>query len=112
VHATGVGLVLLAHAPHEVQEAALNANLTRYTRYTITDPRRLRRMLADIRRSGYAISERQIENISASIAAPIRDTAGSVVAAISVVVKAGDTDPLLYVPAVMAAGRGISRVLS
>jgi DNA-binding IclR family transcriptional regulator len=112
VHATGVGLVLLAHAPHEAQEAVLNASLTRYTRYTITDPRRLRRMLADVRRSGYAVSERQIENISASIAAPIRDAAGSVVAAISVVVKAGDTDPSLYVPAVMAAGRGISRVLS
>jgi DNA-binding IclR family transcriptional regulator len=112
VHATGVGLVLLAHAPHEVQEAALNSTLTRYTRYTITDPRRLRRMLADVRHRGYVISERQIENISSSIAAPVRDSSGAVVAAISVVVKAGATQPSEYVSAVMAAARGISRVIA
>jgi DNA-binding IclR family transcriptional regulator len=111
VHATGVGLVLLAHAPHETQEAALNSTLTRYTRYTITDPRRLRRILADVRLRGYVISDRQIENISTSIAAPVRDRSGAVVAAISVVVKAGDADPARYVPAVVAAARGISRIV-
>jgi DNA-binding IclR family transcriptional regulator len=112
VHATGVGLVLLAHAPHDAQETALASKLTRYTRYTITDPRRLRRMLAEVRRRGYVISERQIEIISSSIAAPVRDRTGAVVAAISVVVKAGATEPMHYVPAVMAAARGISRVLA
>jgi DNA-binding IclR family transcriptional regulator len=112
VHATGVGLVLLAHAPRDAQEAVLGSVLTRYTRYTITDPRRLRRMLAEARHRGYVISERQIENISSSIAAPIRDRSGAVIAAISVVVKAGDTDPSQYVPAVMAAARGISRVIA
>jgi DNA-binding IclR family transcriptional regulator len=112
VHATGVGLVLLAHSTPETQEAVLNSPLTRFTRYTITDRRRLRRILADVRQLGYAISERQIENVSSSIAAPVRDSSGSVVAAISVVVKARDNDPSQYVPAVMAAARGISRALA
>lgn len=112
VHATGVGLVLLAYSSHETQEEVLNSALLRYTRYTITDPRRLRRMLAGVRQLGYAISERQIENVSSSIAAPVRDSSGAVVAAISVVVKARDNLPAQYVPAVMAAARGISRALA
>lgn len=112
LHATGVGLVLLAYADDEVQDEALTSTLTRYTRYTVTDPRRLRRMLAEVRQRGYAISERQIETISTSIAAPVRDRSGAVVAAISVVVKAVDTEPGQYVAAVLASARGISRVLA
>ncbi|BEP13331.1 IclR family transcriptional regulator [Acidothermaceae bacterium B102] len=112
LHATGVGLVLLAFADDEVQETALISPLARYTRWTITDPRRLRRLLADVRHRGYAISERQIENISTSIAAPVRNQAGAVVAALSVVVPAADNPPAQYVPAVVAAARGISRVLA
>ena len=112
LHATGVGLVLLAFSDESVQERALTSPLVRYTRYTVTDPRRLRRILADVRQRGYAISERQIENISTSIAAPVRDASGAVVAALSVVVRSADHPPAQYVPAVLAAARGISRVLA
>ena len=112
VHATAVGLVLLAYAPRETQEAVLSSPLTRYTRYTITDPRRVRRILASVRQLGYALSEQQIQNISSSVAAPVRDRSGAVVAAISVVVKAGGNTSAQYVPAVMAAARGISRALA
>ncbi len=41
MHATGVGKVLLAHAPAEVQQQVL-AELPRITPYTITQPGRLR----------------------------------------------------------------------
>jgi DNA-binding IclR family transcriptional regulator len=112
VHATAVGLVLLAHASPETQEKVLSSPLARYTRYTITDPRRLRRILAEVRLVGYAISDRQIQTISSSVAAPVRDSSGAVVAAISVVVKARDNVSAQYVPAVMAAARGISRALA
>ena len=44
MHATGVGKVLLAHAPAEVQDAVL-ADLPRITPYTVTQPGRLRRQL-------------------------------------------------------------------
>jgi DNA-binding IclR family transcriptional regulator len=111
VHATGVGLVLLAHAPIEAQDEVLAAPLARFTRHTITDHRRLRRMLADVRRDGYAISDRQIELVSVSIAAPIRDRANRVVAAVSLVVAAGRGDPRAYIKAVLTAAAGISQRL-
>jgi DNA-binding IclR family transcriptional regulator len=111
VHATGVGLVLLAYAPVEVQDQVLAGPLSRYTRFTVTDRRRLRRMLADVRRDGYVISDRQIETISVSIAAPVRDRTRAVVAAVSLVVAAGRTDPRSFVQTVLAASAAISRRL-
>jgi DNA-binding IclR family transcriptional regulator len=111
VHASGVGLVLLAHAPVEVQDEVLSRPLVRFTRYTVTDARRLRRLLADVRRDGYAISDRQIEPISVSVAAPVRDRARRVVAAVSVVVAAGRVDPRSYVRPVVTAAAAVSRRL-
>ena len=110
VHATGVGLVLLAHAPVEVQDRVLGGSFARYTRYTVTDPRRLRRILAGVRRDGFAVSDRQIETISASVAAPVRDRTGRVVAAVSLVFPARE-NARRHVPAVRATALGISRRL-
>ena len=83
---TGVGLVLLAFAPAEVQEQVLDGPLERYTRHTITDPRQLRRVLAEVRRSGVAISDRQVTDDAVSVAAPV-SAGADVVAALSVVVR-------------------------
>jgi DNA-binding IclR family transcriptional regulator len=110
LHATGVGRVLLAYAPDELIERVLAGPLRRYTERTVTDPVRLRRELAEVRRTGVAISRAQIELISTSIAAPIRVN-GQVVAALSVVVPSS-ADRRRYVPAVVAAARGIARALS
>ncbi|RKT57274.1 IclR family transcriptional regulator [Saccharothrix australiensis] len=110
LHATGVGLVLLAHAPHDVQERALASPLKRFTEHTITTPQALRTALAAVRRDGYAISDRQLEPITHSVAAPVRGPNGEVVAAVSVVVPVETrTDTVL--PAVRACGRAISRSL-
>ena len=109
LHATGVGLVLLAYGPDELRERVLAGPLKRYTRRTLVDPARLRRELAEVRRTGVAISRGQIELISTSVAAPIRP-GGQVVAALSVVVPARG-DPRRYGPAVVAAARGISRTI-
>ena len=110
-HATGVGLVMLAHAAAEVQEEVLSAPLRRYTEKTITSAGQLRRVLADVRRDGYVISDRQVEMVSLSVAAPVYGAADSVVAAISIVIPAAGPDPRAMVPAVRAAARGISRTL-
>lgn len=110
LHATGVGLVLLAHADPTFQEEVLAAPLRRYTPRTIRSPDVLRRVLADVRRDGVAVSSGQIELVSQSIAAPVRGAGGEVVAALSVVVPIDD-DPRAHVPAVRAAARGISRVV-
>lgn len=110
LHCTGVGLVLLAHAPVDVQETVLSAPLKRYTPKTISSARDLREQLARVRREGYAISDRQIEMITYSVAAPVRDASGEVVASVSVVVPTGTrTDTV--VPAVRTCGLAISRAL-
>jgi DNA-binding IclR family transcriptional regulator len=111
LHATGVGLVLLAHADVELQEEVLAAPLQKYTSKTVCRPEELRRMLADVRRTGVAISDGQIELVALSIAAPVQGPRGEVVAALSVVVPADGGDARLYVPVVRAASRGISRAL-
>lgn len=110
--ATGVGLVLLAYASAETQEQVLAAPLRRYTELTITDPGRLRRVLADVRRHGYAISDRQVTMDSYSVAAPVHGPGGAVVAAVSLVVAHERADPVALAPLVRAAGRGISRALA
>jgi DNA-binding IclR family transcriptional regulator len=68
-------------------------------------------MLAEVRRDGYVISDRQIETVSVSIAAPIRDRTRRVVAAISVVVAAGRADPRTFIKPVTTAAAAISRRL-
>ncbi|WP_236790657.1 IclR family transcriptional regulator [Amycolatopsis sp. GM8] len=110
-HATGVGLVLLAHAPVEVQEEVLAGPLKAYTPKTICTPDELRRTLADVRRDGFVISDRQVEMVSLSVAAPVYGPEDQVVAAISIVVPVRGPEPRVLVPAVRAAARGISRSL-
>lgn len=111
VHATGVGLALLAHAPYDKRQQVLAGPLARFTPLTITDPRQLRQTLAEIRRVGYAVSDRQVESLGMSVAAPVRGRGGAVVAALSVVVPAG-SEPRDYAPVVVTAARGLSRAIS
>lgn len=110
LHATGVGLVLLAHAPPDVQEEALRSPLHAYTAKTVTDPVRLRRILAGVRQSGSAVSDGQVTTDALSVAAPITD-ADEVVAAVSLVVRAEGAEVAALAPLVRAAARGVSRAL-
>ena len=111
LHATGVGLVLLAHAPRAVQETVLAAPLKRFTPHTITDPAVLRRVLAEVRRTGIAISDRQIDEDAYSVGAPVTGPDGGCAAALSVVVGYDDPGRASWGPAVRAAAIGISRRL-
>jgi DNA-binding IclR family transcriptional regulator len=111
LHATGVGLALLAHGTPALQERVCGQTLTAFTPFTVTDPARLRRMLADVRRTGCAVSDRQITDDALSVAAPVRGPRGDVVAAVSVVVPVKDAQTQALVPAVLVAARGISRAL-
>ncbi|MET7477130.1 IclR family transcriptional regulator [Streptomyces sp. NPDC005648] len=111
LHATGVGLALLAHSDAEFQDEYCAGPLAPFTPYTVTDGGRLRRMLADVRRTGVAVSDRQITADALSVAAPVRGPAGTVVAAVSVVVPQTDAQVPVLIPAVRLAARGISRAL-
>jgi DNA-binding IclR family transcriptional regulator len=110
-HITGVGLALLAYAPAEQQERYLAGPLARYTEKTITDPVRLRRELAEVRRAGYAVSDGQVTLDALSVAAPVRGPGDAVVASISIVVPSGSVPSSALAPAVLTAARGISRAL-
>jgi DNA-binding IclR family transcriptional regulator len=97
--------------PPELQEAVLGRPLQRFTTETETDPDNLRRELAQVRRTGVAITAQQVELVSLSVAAPVRGTGGEVVAAISVVAPV-EGGALPYVPVVVAAARAISRAVA
>jgi len=112
LHASGIGLVLLAHAPEPVQREVLEGPLRRFTEYTITDPARLNRVLAQVRRDGVAVSDRQVTDDALSVAAPITGSGGEVIAALSIVAKAEDTVVARLAPAVRAAALGTSRALA
>ena len=111
LHVTGVGLALLAHCPPEVQEAYCEAPLEACTDHTLTDPARLRRVLAEVRRTGVAVSSRQVTDDALSVAAPVCGPDGTVVAAVSVVVPQADAQVPALIPAVRLAALGISRAL-
>lgn len=111
MHATGVGLVLLAFAPAEIQEQVLAGPLERWTSKTMTSPAQLRAALAEVRHRGYAISDGQVTLDALSVAAPIRAAKDEVVAALSLVVHASGAQSHSLAAAVVAASRAISRAL-
>ncbi|MFG1708068.1 IclR family transcriptional regulator [Nonomuraea sp. M3C6] len=115
LHATGVGLALLAHAPPEVQEQVLASPLQAYTYKTLTDPVGLRQKLAEVRRDGYAVSDGQVTLDALSVAAPILSVSGAAVtavAAVSLVVRADGAQPSALALVVQGAARAIGRTLS
>ncbi|RYY51254.1 MAG: IclR family transcriptional regulator [Actinomycetales bacterium] len=109
-HASSSGLVLLAHAPPALQERVLTRRLHRYTDATPVDPQALRRLLADVRRTGQVHTPGFVHPDAAGLAVPVRDHKDSVVAAVSVVVP-NDASAVQALPMLHAAARGIGRAL-
>jgi IclR family transcriptional regulator, KDG regulon repressor len=84
-HCTSTGKVLLAYLPEDSLDALLSGwRLPRKTPYTIADQATLRAQLVSIRSQGWAENVNESEIGTASIAAPIRDARGVVVAALSI----------------------------
>ena len=109
MHATGVGKVLLAHAPADVQQDVL-ADLTRVTPYTVTQPGLLRRQLAKVLRDDHATTTEEMSLGACSIAVPIRRGDG-VVASLGIVVPSLK-DRARLTGALHVAARGIGRALT
>ena len=108
LHATGVGKVLLAHAPAEVQRTVL-ADLARVTPYTITQPGLLRRQLARVLRDDVATTTEEMSLGACSIGVPVR-RGPEVVAALGIVVPSLK-DRAKLAGALHVAARGIGREL-
>jgi IclR family transcriptional regulator, pca regulon regulatory protein len=107
-HCTSIGHVLLGNlAKRELDEWLAKAELKRFTERTITSREKLREQLALAREADYAIADRLMELAVRSIAVPVRNAAGSVVAGMNVIVEAGRVSlrdmKSLYLPHLQAA---------
>jgi DNA-binding IclR family transcriptional regulator len=111
MHCTGVGKVLLAHAPAEVQERVF-ARLTRITPYTIVAKPVLAAQLERVRRDGVATTSEEMTLGACSLAVPVsRATDDTVAAAIGVVVPNLKRGRQRLLGALQVAARGIGRLL-
>lgn len=110
LHSTGVGLVLLAHAPHEVQARVLAGSPRLLPENIELSEHELRGRLAAIRREGVAAISRPYPEPMSAVAAPVY-SGTQVVAAISVVAPAEQVAPVHLTPAVVAVARAISRAM-
>ena len=110
MHATGVGKVLLAYAPNEIQSTVLT-DLRRVTPYTITQPGTLRRQLARVLRDGYATTVEEMSLGACSVAVPIRSGSGAE-AALGIVVPSLRNERVKHVAALQVAAQGIARALT
>ena len=81
---TSMGRVLLAALPEAELDAHLSrARLRKLTEHTVVNPGQLRAILADTAAKGWAAVDQELEAGVRSIAVPIRDSSGRVVAAIN-----------------------------
>jgi IclR family pca regulon transcriptional regulator len=77
--------VLLAHLPDDQLDAYLGrVKLVGRTDNTITSVAKLRQAIAEVRVAGFALLDQELEVGLRSIAVPVRDSRGTVVAAINV----------------------------
>lgn len=83
-HCTSMGRVLLASLPEDERtQRILATRLEALTPRTTTDPDKLLRTLAQVRRQGWALVSEELELGLMSLAVPLRDRKGRVVAAIN-----------------------------
>jgi IclR family pca regulon transcriptional regulator len=82
---TSMGRVLLADLPLDELAAYLaRVRLTPFTSRTLTSPDKLKKTLNSVRSAGYAVIDQELEIGLRSIAVPVKDLAGKVVAALNV----------------------------
>lgn len=93
LHGGASGKLLLAFAPAAVADAVVSGDLARFTPNTPTRTKLLAE-LGRIRKQGYATSLGEISADVVSVAAPVRDASGQVIAAISIAAPTSRTlDP-------------------
>jgi IclR family pca regulon transcriptional regulator len=88
-YCTSMGRVLLAHlAAGELDGYFRRVKLVAHTPKTLIAPDRIRKALAAVAAEGYAIVDQELELGLRSIAVPVRDLSGNVVAAMNISTQA------------------------
>ncbi|MDB5936968.1 MAG: IclR family transcriptional regulator [Massilia sp.] len=84
-YCTSLGRVMLAYLePDELDAYFAKTKLRPMTERTVVSQKRLREMLAGVRRDGFAINDEELELGLRSIAVPVRGASGKVLAALNV----------------------------
>lgn len=84
-YCTSLGRVMLAHMSEEALKAYFDkVKLRAFTDKTVVSQKRLRDILAEVRESGYAVIDEELEVGLRSIAVPVRGASGNVLAALNV----------------------------
>ncbi|WP_234197966.1 IclR family transcriptional regulator domain-containing protein [Pseudacidovorax sp. NFM-22] len=91
-YCTSMGRVLLAALPEDELQRSLAASpVAPLTRHTLTDPEAIAARIAQARRQGWCLVNQELEEGLISIAAPVRDRAGRVLAALNISGQANRT---------------------
>ena len=83
-YASALGKVLLAGLSEDQAENFLRAPLPKFTAKTETDPRKVRKLLQEVRRKGFAVESGEEHQGVGCVGAPVKDTAGRWIAAMSI----------------------------
>jgi IclR family KDG regulon transcriptional repressor len=85
LHAGASAKILMAYLPEAEQDEIIRKKgLEKFTSYTITEPKRLKKHLKEICLKGYAFSNQELQEGARAIAAPIRDISGHVIAGLCI----------------------------
>ncbi len=114
LHCGSKGHVLLAHADPTFVDDYLGRTLEALTPWTVVDPSALRERFEAVRTQGYAVTDRDTRLFSASVAAPVVDPAGEVVASVTLVVHPTELPARRrqLIDVVRRTAEGISRLAS
>lgn len=110
-YCTGVGKALLAFGPPERVAEVMAAGMPRRTPRTVVGPGLFEAALAEIRERGVAEEHEESTVGVACVAAPVLDSGGVAVAAVSITGWAHQLNTARLAPAVRTAALGISRML-
>jgi DNA-binding IclR family transcriptional regulator len=84
LHATSGGKVFLAWLGRDERDAILPAVLPRYTDHTVTDRDELEHELAEVRRTGFALCDREYEEFSSGASAAVLNSRRAPIAVVNV----------------------------
>src|ERR1035437_247981 len=111
-YATSMGRVLLAGLPDEqLRERMARIDVKPLTPRTVKNKPALAKLLENVRRQGYAATDQELEEGLRSLAVPIRNASGDVVAALNLSVHASRASMAVlrrdYLPPALTAAKAI-----
>lgn len=116
-YCTSMGRMLLSALPQaELMRCLAASDRTARTKYTVTGIKDLASRIAQVRKQGWSLVNQELEEGLVSMAAPITNRAGQMVAALNISGQANRTSAKVMqetmLPPLLAAAQAVSRMLS